>query len=171
MVGMCKNNSFVLSVDSCQPRGEAQVLRDPAITLTSQLYDWGGKPPKASVSRDTPLEAQLCIPDFEVLGEINAQRLIQGNPSHWQVTVSMNSAGNGLCRDSQSYCTSSWCPNEETHLNFKPRIWTVNYHVANIPWGIPFQLRPVVSPTYHTWLCHVEQSSCIPNTFLPPGWS
>lgn len=72
----------------------AQVLRDPDITLTSQVCDSGGKCPKASVSRDTPLEAQLCIPGLPGAGGDKCTDSSRENPSHWQVAVSMNSAGN-----------------------------------------------------------------------------
>lgn len=47
----------------------ARVLRDPDITLTSQLCDSGGKSLlKASVSWDISLEAQLCIPGLHGAG-------------------------------------------------------------------------------------------------------
>lgn len=34
------------------------------------------------------------------------------------------------------------------------------------PVGNPSSVQTSCDPTYHTWVCHVEQSSSIPNTFL-----
>lgn len=76
----CASNGLVpVKGRACGPI--AWVFREPDTTLTSQLCDSSGKSLlKAGVSRDTPLEAQLCLPGLQGAGEINAQRLMQGKP-------------------------------------------------------------------------------------------